>query len=231
MRAILLGAGLGTRLLPLTERVPKCMIQVAGKPLLGWWFDLFRSYDFEEVLINTHYLPHVIENYVAQQPKDLRISLAYEPTLLGSGGTLRANAHFFDEGPTLVAYADNLTNLNLSTVVGAHMEHNLPFTLIAQMTENLMDKGVVERDDNGVMVGFEEKPCEPKSSIANAGIYIFSKEILQYIEDTEVCDIGCDILPRIIGRTKVHVTDDFLMDIGSPASLNLARREWRALSK
>ena len=120
MRALLLAAGLGTRLRPLTLTTPKCLVPIQGKPLLDYWLESLFSADIERVLINTHWLANVVRDHVARSPFRDRIDLVHEDELLGTGGTILVNRKWFGAGPFLVAHADNLTNFNVAEFVAAH---------------------------------------------------------------------------------------------------------------
>src|SRR5262249_8718461 len=113
MRALLLAAGLGTRLRPLTNRVPKCLVRINGIPLIDYWFDLLLKTSVERVLVNTHHLADVVRLHVAQSRWRDRIDLVHEANLLGTGGTILENSEYFKQRPFLVAHADNLTLFDL----------------------------------------------------------------------------------------------------------------------
>ena len=116
MRALLLAAGIGSRLRPITETVPKCLVPIHGRPLLDYWLNLIFGRDLiERAVINTHYLVETVEAHVAASPWCDRIDLVYEPELLGTGGTLKANrALYGDDDGVLVAHADNLTDFDVA---------------------------------------------------------------------------------------------------------------------
>src|SRR6185436_15356190 len=112
MRALLLAAGLGTRLRPLTDSVPKCLVPVQGRPLLDYWLELLAPGGIERMLINTHYLPQQVRDFVARSRWREGITLVHEEKLLGTGGTVLANRAFFGAAAFMVAHADNLTRFD-----------------------------------------------------------------------------------------------------------------------
>src|SRR6266542_2440526 len=123
MRALLLAAGIGSRLRPITDTIPKCMVPIHGRPLIDYWLDLlFVDGAAGRALINTHYLSEVVAAHVAQSRWRDRVDLAYEPTLLGTAGTIQANRNYFGAASFLVAHADNLTQLDASAFAAAHAE-------------------------------------------------------------------------------------------------------------
>ncbi len=230
MKAFLLAAGSGTRLRPLTDRLPKCLIPIHGVPLIEIWFRHLERLGVTEARVNTHHLAGQVEAYVAARPPSaLRISLFHEPALLGSAGTLRANRVWLqDEKDFLVIYADNLTDADLSGLVRFHREKHAEFTLALFRTPQPRECGIVVRDAEGRVVEFQEKPEHPKSDWANAGIYMAGPALFDVIPDRPgVCDFGFDVLPRLTGRMHAYPLDGFYCDIGTPERLEYARHLWR----
>jgi mannose-1-phosphate guanylyltransferase len=230
VKAFLLAAGLGTRLRPITDTLPKCLVPICGKPLLGWWIDLFEKYNITEVLINLHYLHEQVVEYVQNHPTKVKFHFFYEEKLLGSGGTLRHNYWFVEkEENFLVFYSDNLTNLNIGRFMDFHISHNHPFTMGLFRTDVPKSKGIAELDVHGTIISFIEKPKEPRSNLANAGVYAAHPEIIKEIPDKELADIGFDLLPRLQNRMAGIELEDYLADIGTIESLNKAQIEWQKI--
>jgi mannose-1-phosphate guanylyltransferase len=230
MKAFLLAAGAGTRLRPLTDHLPKCLIPIGGKPLLEIWFEQLEKLGVTEVRVNTHHLAAQVEAYVAARPPSgLRISLFHEPTLLGSAGTIRANRDWLaQENDFLIIYADNLTNANLAGLVQFHRDRNADFTLALFQTKNPRECGIVVRDESGLVTEFQEKPAAPKSSWANAGLYMARPSLFDAIPDQPgLCDFGFDVLPRLMGRMYAFPLTGFYCDIGTIERLEYARHAWR----
>uniref|UniRef100_UPI0040490E52 nucleotidyltransferase family protein n=1 Tax=Flavobacterium sp. TaxID=239 RepID=UPI0040490E52 len=125
MKAFLLAAGLGTRLQPITNITPKCLVEVAGRPMLDYWFSIFRKYGITEVLINLNHFPEQVKEYAQNNSSEIKITLVYEEKLLGSLGTLLKNQKFVEnEKSFFVFYADTLTNLNLNDMLRVHRNSN-----------------------------------------------------------------------------------------------------------
>ena len=120
MRALLLAAGLGTRLRPLTLTVPKCLVPIHGKPLLDYWLDHVFAAGIDRVLINTHWLADAVERHVAASPWRDRIDLVQEDELLGTAGTVAANRDWLGNDPFLLAHADNLTDFDVRNFAQRH---------------------------------------------------------------------------------------------------------------
>ena len=227
MRAFLLAAGLGTRLRPITDTTPKCLVDIGGRPLLDIWLDALAKAGVDEVLLNTHHLATQVEAHVAQRSTPPVVRLSHEPVLLGSAGTLLANRDFVaDDDMFLVVNADNLTDFDLGVLIDAHLAAATIATLSVFQASRPSECGIVEVVD-GRVVGFVEKPADPRSDLANAGMYAFHPQVLDEIPESSPRDIGFDLLPRLVGRARAVALDDcYFVDIGSPAALQRARHEW-----
>jgi mannose-1-phosphate guanylyltransferase len=228
MKAFLLAAGLGTRLRPLTDITPKCLVEVAGRPMLDIWLDSLAAAGVDEVLLNTHHLADLVSRHVARRSEPPHVRLSHEPVLLGSAGTLLANREFVDgEEEFLVVYADNLTDFDLTRLVDAHRSGGMAATLSVFHAPRPSECGIVDVRE-GRVVGFVEKPANPPSDLANAGMYAFSPGVLDEIRGPLPRDIGFDLLPALVGRAGVvSIGDSFFLDIGTPAALEQARSVWK----
>jgi mannose-1-phosphate guanylyltransferase len=228
-RAFLLAAGLGSRLRPMTEHTPKCLLPIAGRPLLAYWFDLLERHGYTDVLINLHHLPEQVEAYVASTSSPLRIETFHEPTLLGSAGTVRANRAFIsDNRPFLIAYADNFTSADLSALMAFHLRHRPLLTVGLFETPEPTRSGIVEIDRDGLIVGFEEKPAHPRSNLANAGLYIAEVGLFDRLPTDLPSDFGRHILPMLVGDMRGFLLREPLTDIGTLASYKRVQREVNA---
>lgn len=231
MKAFLLAAGFGTRLRPITDTTPKCMVPIKGHPLLGWWLKLLREHGVTEVLINTHYLPEPVREYITAYNKKktgLTVYETYEPQLLGSGGTIRANREFVEgEDSFLICYADNLTDANLTAFQDFHRKHDAILSMTLFRTNVPEQCGIAELDGDDRIVAFVEKPERPKSNLANAGIYIADRRIFDYLSsEKDLLDLGKDVLPPLVGRMYGWNTDGYLIDIGTMENYKRANGEW-----
>ncbi|MBR6676351.1 MAG: nucleotidyltransferase family protein [Clostridia bacterium] len=232
MKAFLLAAGFGTRLKPITDTVPKCLVPVKGKPMLGWWLDLFLTHGVTEVLVNTHYLYEPVREFIKEynsKNTGLTVYEAYEPTLLGSGGTICNNKDFVkDEDDFLICYADNLTDTDLSAFVDFHRQHRSPLTMALFHTNLPKQCGIAALDKNGLICEFVEKPENPKSNLANAGMYVVSSEIFDYLDSCEIpLDFGKDVLPKLVNKMYGWYNDAYLIDVGTMENYEKANKEWQ----
>jgi mannose-1-phosphate guanylyltransferase len=228
MKCLLLAAGFGVRLRPLTDHVPKCLVELQGRPLLDWWLRSLHEAGIREFRINTHYLPGQVERFVASHPLSSCISLVHEPTLLGTAGTVFANRSLFASGTVLLAHADNLCLCSWLDFFAAHAARP-PHTLMTMMTfqtKNPHECGIVELDDHGVMVDFHEKVAAPPGNLANAAVYLIEPELLHEMEriDPAMTDLSTQLLPMLKGRIFTWLNPNILIDIGSHQRLDEARR-------
>src|SRR5262245_19022444 len=227
MKAFLLAAGLGTRLRPITDSTPKCLLRIGESPLLDIWLDALARSGVDEVLVNTHHLADLVRAHVAARTGRPIVHLVEEPELLGSAGTLRVNRDFVaDEEMFLAVNADNLTDFDLNVLIDAHRSGGRIATLTLFRAARPSECGIVEVT-NGLVVGYVEKPADPPSDLANAGIYAFHPSVLDEIDGPTPADIGYNLLPRMVGRASaVDLNGSYFIDIGTPAALRSATDEW-----
>lgn len=225
MKAALLIAGLGTRLRPLTNSTPKCLLPIQGVPLLLIWFEKLLAAGVTEVLINTHWLAgQVVEFVTRSTPSGLKVTTFYEPTLLGSAGTLAANREFFDAEPFFIIYGDNLSDVDLADLYAAHMRHRPLLTLGTFAAEFPERCGIAEINDQGVIEGFVEKPHAPRSNRAAAGIYVAEPAVFDYFPEwsqSSQLDLGFDVIPKLVGKMRNYPINQ-LIDIGTPENYRRA---------
>jgi mannose-1-phosphate guanylyltransferase len=227
MKAFLLAAGIGSRLRPITDTIPKCMVPIDGQPMLDIWLDAFDRAGVTEVLVNLHHLPDVVCRHLEARVGAPTVRAFLEPELLGSAGTLVANRSWIKgEEMFLACYADNLTDFDLASLVKAHREHGAIATLAVFHSERPSAGGVVELDATGTIVGFEEKPANPVSDLVNAGMYAFHPSVLDELGGPQPLDIGYDLLPRLVGRAKALLVEAYFRDIGTIDAYGQAQREW-----
>lgn len=227
MKAFLLAAGVGSRLRPITDTIPKCMVVIDDRPLLDIWLEAFDRAGVDEVLVNLHHLPDVVHRHIAARSGPPAVRTVLEPELLGSAGTLLANRAWVDgEESFLVCNADNLTDFDLRSLVEAHRHHDAIATLTVFRSDRPWTGGVVEIDAAGRVTGFEEKPAHPVSDLTNAGMYAFRPAVLDEIDEVLPRDIGFDLLPRLVGRARAVLVEGYFRDIGTADAYQRAREEW-----
>ncbi len=232
MKAMVLAAGLGTRLRPITFSVPKPMVPVLNRPVMEHIITLLKSNGFDQVIANLHWFPDTIENHFGDG-SDFGIELSYSPedALLGTAGGVRYAAHFFDES-FLVISGDALTDIDLSAMREFHQSHDGVATLATRKVDDTSQFGVVITDDEGRIQGFQEKPdpAEALSDLANCGIYMFDRGIFDFFpgpgqsklaeaDDPEgFADWAYDIFPALLESGEPfysHEVDAYWNDVGT----------------
>lgn len=230
MRALLLAAGLGTRLRPITDTIPKCLVPIHGKPLLGYWLDMLLPNGIDRILINTHYLPDAVRAFVSASRWKDAIDLVHEDELLGTGGTIVKNRSFFVNQPFMVAHADNLTRFDVNAFIARHNARaaGVEITMMTFATDVPKSCGIVELDDKGIVRAFHEKVSNPPSNQANAAVYIFEPAVIGYMESLgkPFVDVSTEVIPKFLGHIQTFHNTDYHRDIGTPESLAAAELEF-----
>jgi NDP-sugar pyrophosphorylase family protein len=228
VKALLLAGGLGTRLRPITDTVPKCLVPINGRPLLNFWLDCLAEAGVVEARINTHSLAEVVRAYIQQANLDgrLRLTETYEPELLGSAGTVTANADLADDAEqVIIIYGDNLSDIDLRPLIAFHRRHGDPMTMLLFRAPNPRACGIVELDGEGRIISFVEKPKQPASDLANAGLYVVDADAYREMAALEAFDLGFEVLPRFVGRMRGWVWEGFYLDVGTHEALDRANSE------
>lgn len=230
MKAVLLAAGFGTRLRPLTDSLPKCLVPIHSKPLMEYWFDLLLGAQVDQVLVNTHYLPEAVQEFVNTSPFRERVTLVHEETLLGTGGTVLKNRDFLAEEAFILAHADNLTRFDVKAFIAAHLKRQpgVEITLMTFDTDAPKTCGIVELDADDRVIAFHEKVAHPPGTRANAAVYIFEPSVLTFLASLgkEVIDLSTEVLPHYLGRMQAFHNADYHRDIGTLESLRRAELEF-----
>lgn len=229
MKAMVLAAGLGTRLKPITFGIPKPMVPVIDRPAMAHLLTLVAKHGFTDVVANLHYFPDTIREYFGSG-SDFGVEIEYnfEPELLGTAGGVRAVSESLTEGgePFLIISGDALTDIDLTKLIERHKSAGGVATLTVKRVPDTREYGVVLHDDDGRITGFQEKP-EPEdalSDLGNCGIYVFSPEIFDYFPDTEFVDWAQDVFPVLLERDVpfyIHEIDEYWNDVGSLAELRI----------
>jgi mannose-1-phosphate guanylyltransferase len=219
MKAMVLAAGLGTRLKPLTFEIPKPMVPLLDRPVMAHILGLLERQGFDQVISNLHYFPDTITDYFGD-----RVEYRYEEELLGTAGGVRNVADFFGEDLVLVVSGDALTDTDLNALVERHRSTGGIATLTVKKVPDTREYGVVIHDAEGRIQGFQEKPdpAEALSDLGNCGIYCFSPEIFDYFPERPFADWAQDVFPALLESDVpfyVHEIEDYWNDVGSLAEL------------
>ena len=235
MKAMVLAAGKGTRLFPLTGEIPKPMAPVVGKPLIQHIFELLAQNGLDEVHVNVHYLADaILDSYGYETSVNgTKIYLTREDELMGTAGSLKRIAGRFSE-TFVVIMGDALTDMDVREVVAFHNERGALATLALMRVADTSQYGVVELGSRHNIVSFQEKPDprEAISNLANTGVYVLEPEVLKYIPENTFFDFAKDVFPRLLeaGEELAGYEGDFYWsDIGTLEAFRAAQHD--ALSK
>lgn len=220
MRAILLSAGFGTRLRPLTNTVPKCLVPIKGRALLDIWIDRLQQAQVGPFLINTHHLAEQVQKHVANSWYCSDVTLTHEEGLLGTAGTLIANATFFDGEGGMLIHADNYCMADLVEFVKRHQERpkGCEITMMTFRSDTPEQCGILEVDDCGIVIKFYEKVENPPGNLANGAVYLLSRRAIAEIclELPHAVDFSAEVIPHFLGRIYTYETYRTFIDIGLP---------------
>lgn len=227
LKALLLCAGFGTRLRPLTNKRPKCLVEIGGQVLLGRWLRELERIGVQEVLINTHHLADQVNSFVNKwKSNSLKIYTIYEKNLLGTAGTLISNKKFFTDSTCLFLHADNFTKYDMNLLLKAHKNRSkeCDLTMLTFKSSQPEDCGIVEVDNNAIVIGFYEKVKNPPTKIANGAIFVFENQFINKLTDLSPTplDFSKDVIPKFIGKVQTCYTSSEFIDIGTPKNLELA---------
>ena len=214
MKAMILAAGKGTRVRPITYTIPKPLIPILQKPVMEFLLELLRQHGFDEIMVNVSHLANEIENYFRDgQRFGVQIAYSFEGRIIdgvlvgeaiGSAGGMRRIQDFspFFDDTFVVLCGDALIDLDLSAAVKWHKAKGSIATVIMKSVprEEVSSYGIVVTDDSGRVRAFQEKPSveEALSTNISTGIYIFEPEVLKYIPSGENFDIGGQLFPKLV---------------------------------
>ncbi len=223
-RAMIMAAGAGSRLDPLTKTTPKPMIPVANIPIMEMILKHLKGYGITNVIANTHTLAEYIHStYGGNNALGINFEYVYEDKLSGTAGGVKKCQHFLEsEGSFLVISGDALTDVNIAELVESHEKSNAIATMALREVpwEEVKHFGVVVTDDNAKVVEFQEKPAleDAKSNLVNTGIYVFKKEIFDYIPADTFFDFAKNVFPALFENNEIintHVLKEYWNDIGT----------------
>lgn len=219
VNALLLSAGLGTRLRPLTDHLPKCLMPIGQKPILGWWLDKLVNLPTQKILINTHYKANLVELYLNTRSDRDKFEMAYEPVLLGTAGTLKKHRETFTGAATLLIHGDNFSSLDIPTFYHdfESRPHGCHITMATFITDQPETCGIVETDSSGIVRGFHEKVKNPPGFNANGAVYLMDDVAFDFVCNLpgEVLDFSTQVLPHFVGKINVSPVRGYHIDIGS----------------
>jgi NDP-sugar pyrophosphorylase family protein len=223
VKAMILAGGLSTRLYPLTKRVPKPLVPVAGVPNAALLVRYLKSYGFVEIAINVHYLADDIVNALGDGSRfGVKLHYSHESELLGSAGAVKKIESFFDDDTFIVIGCDEVTDLRLDRLLEFHRERGAIASIGLVERDEVDQYGVVVLDERRKIVGFQEKPAKgtERSKLVNTGVYAFSPEIFAHIPDGQFYDFGKQVFPSLQESGERFYGFDargaYWADIGTP---------------
>jgi len=229
VRALLLAAGKGTRLGTLTKDWPKCLMPIGKRPLLEYWLETLHSLGINKVLVNLHHHSEKVQEFLDRPRFKHWITYIYEPILLGTAGTLLANHTFFKDCTTLLIHADNWCQCDFFDFLNSHLSKNqkkLPITMMTFDSPNPKSCGIVETNEQGVVVSFHEKVNQPLGSLANGAVYLLEPTILRWLSaNPKISDFSKEVLPHFMEKIATWENKGIHRDIGSLKMLRLAQKD------
>ncbi len=229
VRAMLLAAGLGTRLMPLTEKWPKCLMPIGERPLLEHWLETLYSLNISNVLVNLYHHHEIVRKYLNRPRFEKWVESTFEENLLGTAGTLRANNEFFQDCTTLLIHADNWCQCDFAEFLNFH--HNLrpkhcSITMMTFESPTPETCGIVETDAEGVVCTFHEKTNNPQGNQANGAVYLLAPEVLKWVDDHPgINDFSTGVLLHFMGKIATWNNPGIHRDIGALPMLKLAQSD------
>lgn len=239
MKAIILAAGFGERLKPLTNNIPKPLLPVLGKPLIQHNIEWLRENGIKEIAINLHYMPDKIIDFLGDGSRfGVRIKYSLEDKILGTAGGVK-RLEGFVKNTFLVCYGDNITNLNIRKFVDFHKrKKGIASICLHEIKKNeLKDASIVNLSKDNRILSFVEKPSKAvskklikkKNNYSNAGIYILEPEIFDFIEKNKFSDFAKDIFPRLLKEDKkiygYPLEDCFWAELGTIKKYKSVKKE------
>jgi mannose-1-phosphate guanylyltransferase len=230
IRVMLLAAGLGTRLAPLTEVLPKCLMPVQGHPAIAYWLHSLQVAGVESVLVNTHHHADLVRPFLAQDHYQDWVDVILEPDLRGTGGPLLENRNYFRGCTTMLVHADNLCFCDFRSFVHFHRYERPADTIMTMMTFNSPNPracGIAEVDGRGVVVGFHEKVSDPPGDLASAAVFLMEEGVLDHLPGLGKAefDFSAEVIPLLIGRIATWHNGNYLRDIGTLQSIKSVQKE------
>lgn len=233
MKAMILAAGQGARLRPYTNKIPKPMIPIGGKPILEHTIESLSAFGIREIAINLHYQPDVIQDYLGDGAKwNVSIRYSYEESLLGTAGALKVIADFFDDS-FILWYGDNLCHLNLPKLINFHRTKGGIGSIVLHWRRDVSQSGIVDLNHDCRILRFLEKPSPQQvfSHWVNAGVLVLEPKIVNYIPEAQSYDLGRDLLPKLLASDQVLYgysinENEKIWWIDRTDDLRVALRDW-----
>ncbi len=222
-KAMIMAAGVGSRLDPLTQDVPKPLVPIANRPIMDILFERLLEIKVRDVIANTHYKSEKIIERYEKNKMGINFNYIHEEQLSGTAGGVKKCQFFFEEGEDfLVLSADGLSNVDLKEAIKKHKESGAIVTMGVKKIalEEIPNFGVVVVDNNDFVTEFQEKPAikDAKNDCINTGIYIFNYKIFDYIPADTFYDFAKNVFPDLLSKgIKINTfcVSEYWSDIGT----------------
>lgn len=217
MKAILLAAGFGKRLMPLTKSKPKCLVEIKGKPILDIWIEKLINSGIKKILINLHYKKELVTKHIYKNKYRKNIELSFENKLLGTARTLIKNYNFYKSSEVMLIHADNYCLEDLNNFLRAHKKRppNCLLTMMTFKTDNPKNCGILKLNNDGVVQKIFEKKKNAPGKIANGAVYILSRKFTLLLKNSSYTDFSTEVLPKFLGKIYTYQTYQPFLDIGT----------------
>lgn len=227
MNALLLSAGYGKRLWPLTKNKPKCLIDIfEGENLLNLWIKKLIKLNVKKIIVNTHFKDNLIRNFIKQSKYKKKIQISYEKKILGTAGTLFKHKNLLKNNDLILIHSDNYCEDSLVKFLKAHQSRpkNCMISMLTFRTDNPKSCGIVKVDKKKIVKEFHEKKNYYKGNLANGAIYVISKKIYSDLKNKKYFDFSKEVIPQYLNRIMSHETKSFYIDIGTPKNLKKTKK-------
>jgi len=220
MKAMVMSAGIGTRLRPLTYNIPKPMFPIVNKPVLEHVLELLKRHNITEVVVNLYAHRAMIRNYFGDGSRlGMNVNYSEEKRLMGTAGGVKKVEQFFDD-TFLIMSGDGLTNINLTEAIRFHKEKKAFATMVLKCVDTRFEYGIALTAKGGKIQEFIEKPTWSSifSNTVNTGIYVFEPEVFHHIPKGKFCDFARDVWPKLLEQGEPifgYETDEYWCDIGN----------------
>jgi NDP-sugar pyrophosphorylase family protein len=230
MKGMILAGGLSTRLYPLTLELPKPLVPVLGRPVVGHVIEYMRRCGVDDIVINVHYFPEAMRAYAGDGSSfGVRVEYLHETQLMGSAGAVRQVADRFAETFVVIG-CDDVTDIDLDAALRFHRERGAEATIVLAEVPDVSHYGAVIVDDRGRIVEFQEKPAPgtARSNLANTGVYIFEPAVLRRIPPKTFYDFGKQVFPELLAAGGAFYgmrQQAYWCDIGTPGEYRRVHRD------
>jgi NDP-sugar pyrophosphorylase family protein len=230
MKALMLAGGIGTRLQPLTDHLPKVMVEIGGKPVLEHLIHLCAHHGIHDIVLGLYYLPEKIQNYFGDGDRfDVRIQYSIEPEMRGGAGAMKHAAQFLSDEDFFVFSGDVMTNVDLTAMSAFHREKGGLGTFLVHATDHPYDSDVVEYDENGLVKRFfRPQMGETFRAISKTGTHIFKPDVLSHIPEGIECSLEKQLIPNLLAQNQLlyaYDADCYSKDMGTPERLAQVTRD------